>query len=998
MASKFWGSYDGTPNPAARKRVSVKTQGKWQQKEEAETVQSVLDNTVVCAVPQQNISKECAEYFGIRSALSEKDGVTVVATYFPYYDHYGKLTGFKKRDWTLEKLTKGHFSCVGSVKAASQFFGQLQIAQGSNRTQINVCEGEGDVCAAWQTYVMKLRKDLQRKDCPAKYKQWAKEVLDGIELIKTGQPVANKPVLPFIGLNCGTANAVDTFANNEKFIREFQKIVLALDNDECSAVEKEKKIVKGKEATEKVAEFLLSENIYVVDYPCERNDPNGPKDIRDMFKSGDLATIYKMFQKEHHHFAPDKIISVGDISIQQLRKRKGEGIPLKMFPELQKMTHGPRKGELWTLTGPSGSGKSTISRKIEYAIAEYLMDEGETIPRLDGWTPEEKMCIIRLEEEEEETLNSLYAEGLGIDPKGFAANPEDFLSEEEHNKIHQYYIKKDKIKIFDHFGSIPTKSLIAKLKQMVFLYGCRWIILDHLSMVVSGLESDNERKDLDIIMTELAAFCVQYDVFVLSVCHIRRVQVEPPKNKKGEPLPFFQPVRKEMLRGCVSADTEFLTPNGWKRIDQYEEGDLVAQHDTNGVMTFVKPEAYINLPCEEMWHLYNKQGLDMVLSDEHRIVYTSKKTPHLFKMKTCEEFVRLYFENKTGFSGKIPATFKTGCTGTLGLSDDLLRLQVAVNADGTLLTASTGRVAVKLKKERKKERLEMLLEKTQTHFVKFELHNKSQEGYTEYQFHAPAGYKGVTPAWLQLNQHELEVVCDEVMYWDGDSVNKNSFSSVNKFEADFIQFAYAACGRKARIAKKEDEKFSVFKDRYTGELKTYSRKPRFIVKLSVRDGTHLQKTGKCKPVVERVSTEDGRKYCFTLPTGMWIARHNGHIFVTGNSAAIEQLSWIVLTVESEELPDRSRGRIRLVSLKNRPWKILGVADTMMMDKNGQFHDASRWEWKEEEGCFECDGEVVYKMPGATINLDPDDLEEPEPEPTPQPTIVNEDDDMDGSPF
>ena len=29
--------------------------------------------------------------------------------------------------------------------------------------------------------------------------------------------------------------------------------------------------------------------------------------------------------------------------------------------------------------------------------------------------------------------------------------------------------------------------------------------------------------------------------------------------------------------GCVSCDTEFLTPLGWKRIDQYEPGDLVAQ-------------------------------------------------------------------------------------------------------------------------------------------------------------------------------------------------------------------------------------------------------------------------------------------------------------------------------------------------------------------------------------------------------------------------------------
>ena len=48
--------------------------------------------------------------------------------------------------------------------------------------------------------------------------------------------------------------------------------------------------------------------------------------------------------------------------------------------------------------------------------------------------------------------------------------------------------------------------------------------------------------------------------------------------------------------------------------------------------------------------------------------------------------------------------------------------------------------------------------------------------------------------------------------------------------------------------------------------------------------------------------------------------------------------------------------------------------------------------------FELDGELICKLPGATIGLDPDDLEEPGPEVAPQPTIVNEDDDMDGSPF
>ena len=255
----------------------------------------------------------------------------------------------------------------------------------------------------------------------------------------------------------------------------------------------------------------------------------------------------------------------------------------------------------------------------------------------------------------------------------------------------------------------------------------------------------------------------------------------------------------------------------------------------------------------------------------------------------------------------------------------------------------------------------------------------------------------VTTEWFNLNQHELEVICDEVMYWDGDSVSRNRVSTTNKLEADFLQFAYSACGHRSCVSTSLN-KGALPCNNGTGESKFYNHKPLHNVNVCNTKYFHFRKKANCKSVIDRVPSPDGRKYCFTLPSGMWIARRNGHIFVTGNSAAIEQLSWVVLAVEPEELPDRSRGRIRLVSLKNRPWKILGIADTMMMDSNGQFHDASRWEWKEEENCFECDGEVVYKMPGATINLDPDDLEEPEPDTTPQPTIANDDDDMDGSPF
>ena len=49
------------------------------------------------------------------------------------------------------------------------------------------------------------------------------------------------------------------------------------------------------------------------------------------------------------------------------------------------------------------------------------------------------------------------------------------------------------------------------------------------------------------------------------------------------------------------------------------------------------------------------------------------------------------------------------------------------------------------------------------------------------------------------------------------------------------------------------------------------------------------------------------------------------------SAALEQLSWIVLGLEPEIMPDRSRGRARLTVLKNRHWAYLGHADEFRMD-------------------------------------------------------------------
>jgi len=80
-------------------------------------------------------------------------------------------------------------------------------------------------------------------------------------------------------------------------------------------------------------------------------------------------------------------------------------------------------------------------------------------------------------------------------------------------------------------------------------------VLDHISMVISGLRTGDERKELDIVMTHLAAFCKQHNVTILMVSHMSRIQFKPPVDKEtGDQLPFFYPVRKESLRGSASLE------------------------------------------------------------------------------------------------------------------------------------------------------------------------------------------------------------------------------------------------------------------------------------------------------------------------------------------------------------------------------------------------------------------------------------------------------------
>ena len=76
---------------------------------------------------------------------------------------------------------------------------------------------------------------------------------------------------------------------------------------------------------------------------------------------------------------------------------------------------------------------------------------------------------------------------------------------------------------FDHFGSISNDEILDRVRYMAKALDCKWIFLDHLSILVSGNEEfGDERKSIDVLMTKLRSLVEETGIGLLLVSHLRR--------------------------------------------------------------------------------------------------------------------------------------------------------------------------------------------------------------------------------------------------------------------------------------------------------------------------------------------------------------------------------------------------------------------------------------------------------------------------------------------
>jgi twinkle protein len=171
------------------------------------------------------------------------------------------------------------------------------------------------------------------------------------------------------------------------------------------------------------------------------------------------------------------------------------------------------KGAITTFVSGSGMGKSTIVREIgHHLLTKHNLTIGHVA--LEENNSVSKRAYVGIELNEQLIKKKNWQE--------FKDNPDNA---EKLKEGYEKVIGSDRLYLYNHFGSLDSDSLLSKLRYLVVGAGCDIIILDHISIVVSGLDDmgDNERRVIDVLMTKLRSLVEETGVGMILVSHLKRL-------------------------------------------------------------------------------------------------------------------------------------------------------------------------------------------------------------------------------------------------------------------------------------------------------------------------------------------------------------------------------------------------------------------------------------------------------------------------------------------
>lgn len=294
---------------------------------------------------------------------------------------------------------------------------------------------------------------------------------------------------PVVSLPNGAAAAEQSIAEHYDWLNKFDRIVLMFDMDK-----------PGREAAEKAAALLPPGKAAIAVLP--------EKDANEVLVKHGPGKLVRAFW-DAPFWSPDGIVSGDEFTLDTVRTEDIVGYTLP-YPKTQEMMLGLRKGELTLLTAGSGIGKSTLARELAYHL--------RVVHRL-------KIANVFLEEKNVKTAQGYVAIHNNV-PLGRLRHNNKLLTDAQWQDGLTKVVHGGGMYFYNHFGSLESKNLMARLRYFAVVLKVAFIMLDHISIVTSGIESssEGERKDIDILMTGLQSLIQSTGVGIVGVVHLKRTQ------------------------------------------------------------------------------------------------------------------------------------------------------------------------------------------------------------------------------------------------------------------------------------------------------------------------------------------------------------------------------------------------------------------------------------------------------------------------------------------
>ena len=329
-------------------------------------------------------------------------------------------------------------------------------------------------------------------------------------------------------------------------------------------------------------------------------------------------------------------------------------------------------------------------------------------------------------------------------------------------------------------------------------------------------------------------------------------------------------------RWCLTGDHEILTPEGWVRLDSWSGGMIACWNAATEAVSFQKA-MQVSFDYEGPMYTYKDSRIDQCSTPDHKM---------RVQPRYGDPWADLTVEEMSRCCPAIPMNgyrYHRGCA-----NPAWLRVLIMTQADG--FYTADGSIKYNFKKQRKIERCKHLLRKAEIPFsVKI-----YKDGVTRIEVPARA-----VPLWLRefrtktfgfwIFDENPDIFFDELPNWDGyyPAPNSIQYSTCNKQNADIVQALAHMSGRCASMRIK----------RHSGVNAHW--KDAYVLDIWLTPGqSHIIKD---KPTV---SDFNGKVYCACTPTGYFLVRRNGKVWVTGNSGRLVQLQ----NLYRNSMPDLEQAR------------------------------------------------------------------------------------------